>query len=287
MPVALVIRAGRVLLPFAAIVLLGGGAQAQTCEPEKASTKYPVYAAKAIKVAASAAYPPFSYSDPKDLNRLTGLEIELIEAVLKCAGLKFSYFVGPWSGTLPAILSGAADVAVGNINHRPDRAKQVDFVVFMRNGQSVMVQKGNPLKIKEASDLCGKSASASIGGSSMLELERQSQVCVANGKPAMQLLPAVEMEAAYRQLANDRINFVMDGTASASARLEKTPDFDVAYSLSTDIAFGPVLAKNNDEMTKILVDGVKILYDNGEIKKLTAKYKLPLDFLIPVEVRKE
>lgn len=270
----------------AATTVLAASAQAQTCEPEKAATKYPAYAKKEIKVAASAAYPPFSYSDPKDLNRLTGLEVEIIEAVFKCAGLKYSYFVGPWSGTLPAIMSGAADVAIGNVNHRPDRAKQVDFVVFMRNGQSVMVQKGNPLKIKDANDLCGKAASASIGGSSMLEMERQSQVCVANGKPAMQLQPAVEMDAAYRQLGNERIQFVMDGTASATARLEKTPDFEMAYSITTDIAFGPVLGKGNVEMEKIIVDGMTILYNNGEIKKLTEKYRLPLDFLIPIEVRK-
>ena len=277
----------RALVFAAAAATAVGAAQAQTCEPEKAAGKYPAYAGKAVTVASASAYPPFSYSDPKDLNRLTGLEIELMESVLKCAGVKYNFVVAPWSGTLTSILSGATDVAVGNINHRPDRAKQVNFVVFMRNGQSVIVRTGNAQKIKDAADLCGKIGSASVGGSSMLALEQQSRACVAGGKPAIQLQPAPEMEASYRQLGNERIDFVMDNTASATSRLEKVKDFEQAYSVSTDIAFGPVLAKSNDEMLKIVVDGMRVMHDNGEITRLTTKYNLPTDLLIPIEVRKE
>lgn len=277
----------RVLVFAAAAAMMISGARAQTCEPEKASAKYPAYAAKTVKVASAAAYPPFSYSDPKNLNQLTGLEIELIESVLKCAGVKYSFVAAPWAGTLVSILSGANDVAVGNINHRPDRAKEVDFVVFMRNGQSVIVRKGNAQKIKEPGDLCGKVGSASVGGSSMLALEQQSRGCVAGGKPAIQLQPAPEMEASYRQLGNERIDFVMDNTASANTRLEKATEFEQAYSVSTNIAFGPVLAKGNDEMLRIVVDGMKVMQDTGEITRLTTKYNLPTDLLIPIEVRKE
>lgn len=277
----------RALVVGAAAAMMISSAQAQTCEPDKAASKYPAYAGKTVKVASASAYPPFSYSDPKDLNRLTGLEIELMESVLKCAGVTYEFVASPWSGTLTSILSGATDVAVGNINHRPDRAKQVNFVVFMRNGQSVVVRKGNAQKIKDAADLCGKVGSASVGGSSMLALEQQSRACVAGGKPAMELQPAPEMEASYRQLGNERIDFVMDNTASANTRLERAKEFEQAYSVSTDIAFGPVLAKGNDEMLRIVVDGMRVMHDNGEITRLTTQYKLPTDLLMPIEVRKE
>ena len=238
-------------------------------------------------VAGAGTSPPFSYSDPKDLTRLTGLEVELAEKIFECAGVKAEFVAAPWAGTLPSLLNGANDVAVGNINYRPDRAKQVDFVVFMRNGQSVIVNEGNPSRIKDAADLCGKTGSASIGGSSMLELERQGRTCVGAGKPAIQLEPAPEMEASYRQLGNKRINFVMDNTASATARLEKMSEFQIAYSMTTDIAFGPVFAKGNEEMQRILFDGLRALRANGQIEALVTKYKLPTDLLIPIEVRTE
>jgi polar amino acid transport system substrate-binding protein len=157
----------------------------------------------------------------------------------------------------------------------------------MRNGQTVTVREGNAKNIKSAADLCGKIGSASVGGSSLLSMEQQSQACVANGKPAIQLMPAPEMEASYRQLGNQRIDFVMDNTASANSRLEKATEFQEAYSVSTNIAFGAVLAKGNDEMLRIVFDGMRAMRDQGEITKLAVKYKLPTDLLMPIEIRRE
>ena len=42
------------------------------------------------------------------------------------------------------------------------------------------------------------------------------------------LLPAADGNAAYRQLANARIDFEVDDAASAAARAEKEPEYEVS-----------------------------------------------------------
>lgn len=272
------------ILPVAFLLSITTAA-AQTCEPGKVAQKYPEYASKTVKVAATPTYPPFTYSDPKDPRKMTGLEVEIIESVLTCAGLKFEYVMGPWTGLLPTLFSGATDVMVGNVNYRADRAEKADFVVFMRAGTSALVQKGNPKKIKDADGLCGTAGSANMGGSSALETERLSKVCVDKSKPAINFQPSVDQEAAYRQLLNGRVDFVMDGAASAATRLATTPEFDVAFTLTTDNLAGPVVAKGNKTMLQVVLDGLKIMEQSGDLKKLMEKYGMSEPLLVPVAIR--
>ena len=275
-----------IALLFSVSLMASAPSHAQSCEPQKVATKYPGYAGKVVNVAATPMYPPFTFTDPANPDRLSGLEVEIVEAALTCAGLKFKYVLGPWTGILPTIFSGSTDVAVGNVNYRADRAEKVDFILFMRNGQSVVTPKGNAKAVKTAADLCGKSTTASMGGSSALEIDRQSKACVAEGKKAIEFQNAVDQEAAYRQLVNGRVDFVMDGATSAATRVAKTPELELAYTLTTDITAGPVVRKGNEEMLKIVFDGMKALEARGGLKALMAKYGLPESLLIPVVVRK-
>lgn len=260
-------------------------AQAPGCEPQKVVDKYPAYASKTVKIAASASYPPYSYSNPNDLDNLTGFDVETVQAVMACAGLKFEYLKGPWPGLLAALFSGSADVMIGNVNYRADRAEKADFVVFTRDGQSVVVQKGNPKRIVDISDLCGNSGSASLGGTSALEIDRRSKACVERGKPAIDFKPGPDNEAGYRQLAVGRIDFEMDNSTSAARRVVTNPEFEVALTLMTDIPSGFVVTKGNQAMLKIVDDSLKVLHQNGTLTALLKKHGLSPDLLIPVEIR--
>ena len=272
------------MLGFASVP--GAWAQERSCDPQAVARKYPLYAGKTIKIAASPNQLPYAYSNPQNLERMTGLEVEMIEGAMACAGLKYEYYKGVWSGLLPALLSGSADMMIGNVNFRPDRAERADFVLYMRAGQSIVVQKGNPKRLADGASLCGASGSAVIGGSSAQQIERQSKLCIEQGKPAINFLPAAEAEAAYRQVANARIDFAMDDAASAASRLLKEPDFELAYTVTTDVLSGMVVAKGNAGMLEIVSDGLKVQERDGTLAALMKKYGLPAELLIPIQVRR-
>ena len=258
-------------------------AQAPQCEPDKVAQKYPTYAGKLIKIAVSPSQPPYAFSDPQNPERMAGLEVEMIERAMACAGLKFEFVKGSWSGLLAALFSGSSDVMIGAVNYRPDRAERANFIVYMRAGQSIEVQKGNPKKITDMMGLCGTAGAAVVGSSSALQIERQNKICVDQNKPPIQYLPAADGNAAYRQVANARIDFAMDDAVSAAARALKEPEMEVAYTMTTDILSGMVVTKGNTAMMQIVADGLKVQERDGTLAGLVQKYGLPPELVVPIQ----
>ena len=269
----------------AMLALAASPACAARCEPDKVAEKYPVHAGKVVKVAASPTQPPFAFVNPDDPERMSGFEAELIEKAMACGGLKFEFVKGVWSGLLPSLFSGATDVMIGAVNYRPDRAERGDFVLFMQDRQSVVVPRSNPKKIGSMDELCGLIGSSVVGGTPAQALEAQSRQCAQGGKPAIDFRPAVASDASYRQVLIGRVDFVMDDTAAAATRVSREPELAVAFSNGTDIRSGMVVVKGNAEMLRIVADGLAVQQQDGTMAALAAKYGLPLETMIPVEVR--
>ena len=275
---------------LSALLLAGsmtaGYAQSRGCEPETAAERYPSYVGKVVKIAASPTQPPYAFADPADLDRMVGLEVELIQNTMRCVGLKYEFVRGSWVGLLQAMFSGGADVMVGNVNYRPDRGEKLDFVIYTRAGSAaVVVPKGNPKKIVEVGSLCGRIGAAIAGGSSALIIDRQSKLCVESGKPAVDFRAATDPEAAYRQVQNGRVDFAMDDF-SFVARAAKDPEVEVGFTMMGNNVGGMVIPKGNADMLAAVTAGLKIQERDGRLAALMTKYDLPLDMLVPVEARK-
>lgn len=279
-------RLAAVLVPFLAVASTGARAQAPSCEPDKAAAKYPAYAGKVIKIAVSPTQPPYAYTDPSDLNRMTGLEVEMIEGAMRCAGFKFEFVKGVWAGLLQSMFSGASDVMAGNVNYRADRAEKVDFVLYARAGSAVVVHSGNPKKIVDTASLCGTLGSGTAGGTSSFFIERQNKVCADAGKPPIAFLPAPDAESAYRQVPIGRVDFAIDDAGSAALRVAREPEMETGFIAMSDLVGGFVIPKGNATMLQLVTDGLKVQERDGTLLALMKKYGLPLELLVPVEARK-
>lgn len=256
------------------------------CEPEKAAQKYPTYSKKVVQIATPTTTPPFAFSDPANLELMTGLEIEIIEFVMRCAGLKHQYVKGPFSALIQSTMGGSSDVMIGNVNYLPERAKRVDFIAYLGSGQSIIVPKGNPKKLATVDQLCGLTAASTVGGASASEVERRSADCLASGKRAITFMPSADQEAAVRQLSNGRVDFVMDGSISAKKRVAVHPEqIDLSFTILTDLVIGPVVRKDNDELRRAVLEGLQTMERDGGLKKLLTKYELT-EFARPVELRR-
>lgn len=265
---------------------LAAYAQAPSCEPQKTAENFPSYVGRIVQIGANPTYPPFSYSDRADRASLTGLDIEIVEHAMKCAGLKYEFVTGQTSGLYPALFSGSLDAMVGNIFIRPDRADKAGFVLYMINGQSLVVKSGNPMKIASTGDMCGKRATGLYVGSSAIAVKKISDGCVSAGKPPIEYTAAADQEQSYRALENERADMVMDGAASAALRVKSANahPFEIAFTLQTDIKSGVIAPKANSEMLTVLANGLLDLQRSGKLKELMTKYGLDPDWLIPVEV---
>ena len=92
------------------------------CEPAKLATKYPALAGKTIKIGQDGESVPFSQRDPKDFNKLIGLDADLARATFACVGAPIDFTIGSWSGLIPAAMAGQIDVMWDTLLYTPERA---------------------------------------------------------------------------------------------------------------------------------------------------------------------
>lgn len=261
-------------------------AQTPLCQPQDVGTRYPSYANRTVQVGSNPTYPPFTFAEPGNPTRVAGLDADIVEHAMRCAGLKFEYVRGQTSGLYPALFSGTLDVMLGNIFIRPDRIDRAGFVLYMVNGQSVVVRTGNPKRIVSSDAMCGRIATGLYVGTSALVVKGISERCTAAGKPPIEYAAASDQEQAYRSLANERADLVMDGAASAAERVRSSQGqgLEIAFTLQTDIKSGIIVPKGNKEMLTAIGDGLRDLQASGELAALMTKHGLQPQWLIPVEI---
>lgn len=255
------------------------------CEPDKVATKYPSLAGKTINVGADGDTRPYAYPDPKDLKHLIGLDVELAEAAFKCIGVPIEWKLGPWSGQLPAVANGQTDLMWDSLYYTPERAQAMDFVVYMKAGTGVMVQKGNPKNIKSLDDFCGLRTAAGLATIEEAKFRELSKDCVAKGKKELEVITAPDIPAVARLVLNDRADLMMINLGMINAFVADNQDkVENAFTIITEIKVGVGANKKNPELEKAVADAMTVLRADGTEKKIYEKYAYDYGLMAPIEV---
>jgi len=266
-------RASVVATLAATLFCAVGSASAATCEPDKVTTKYPSLAGKTIKVGQDGESPPYSMRDPKDFNHLIGMDADLARATFACAGLKVEFMTGGWSGLLPAVISGQADVMWDTLYYTPERAKQADFVTYLTAATGGLVAKGNPKGIKSLDDVCGLRATAGLGTVEEVAFRDLSKKCVADGKKEIALVTYPDMPGGTRLIQNDRADVMMTDLGMVNSFIKTSPAaFDKGFTIVTDYKIAVGYTKSNKDLGQAILDGLTALRENGMEKEIFDKY---------------
>ena len=255
------------------------------CEPDKLATKYPGLAGKTIKIAQDGQSPPFSFRDPKDFNHITGLDAELARAVFKCAGVPIEIMTGAWSGLLPAVIAGQADVMWDILYYTPARAEKVDFVTYLTAATAALVPKGNVKKVKAIDDVCGLRAAAGLGTVEEAGFRDVSAKCVAAGRPAVEIVTYPDLPGGVRLVKNGRADILMSGYTVVNQIIVDNGDaFEQAYMIVTDYKIAAALTKGNKDLAQMIKDGLEVTMADGTYNTLLKKYGLDLSLARKPEI---
>jgi polar amino acid transport system substrate-binding protein len=261
-----------------------GPAQA-ACEPDKVATKYPGLAGKTLKVGLDPTLPPIMYRDPNNPSKIIGQDPDMIEAAMKCLGLKYE-LVGLDFGTLvPTLQAGQIQLIWSNIYYTPARAQAADFVNYATTGTAGIVKKGNPKGIRTIDDVCGKRAAPILGTVEDKGFQDASAKCVAAGKPAIEITPYPNAPATSRAIENDRADLSMYDVVLVDQVVRSNPDkFERAYYFRSNIKVGVAVKKGNEELVTAVKDAITELQANGTQKALMQKNGIDPTLAIPVEI---
>ncbi|MFO1149462.1 MAG: ABC transporter substrate-binding protein [Alsobacter sp.] len=260
-------------------------AQAPACEPAKLATKYPSLAGKTIKIGADPQTPPYTMRDPNDFNKVIGFDSDLARAVLDCAGIKYEFFLGGWSGLLPATISGQVDVFWNNLYYTPERAKQVDYVLYMQAGTGALTQVGNPKKITGLG-ACGITAAVGLGTVEEATMKKDDEACKAAGKPGVTIMTYPDIAAGIRLVQTQRADIMLTDLALVEALAQDNPTlYEKAYKILSGFTIGAAVKNGNSDLLKAIADGMTVIQANGTQTALFKKYKMDPDLGVKAEVK--
>jgi polar amino acid transport system substrate-binding protein len=255
------------------------------CEPDKTASKYPGLAGKTLKVGLDPTLPPVMYRDPKDPSKIIGQDPDMIDAAMKCLGLKYE-LVGLDFGTLiPTLQANQIQLVWSNIYYTPARAQAADFVAYATTGTAGIVKKGNPKRISSLEDTCGVRAAPILGTVEEVSFKEQSARCAAAGKPAIEVTPYPNAPATTRAIENDRADISMYDLVLVDQVVKSNPDkLEKAFAFRTNIRIGVAVRKGNEELTAAVRDAIKELQANGTQKALLQKNGIDPTLAIPAEI---
>jgi polar amino acid transport system substrate-binding protein len=253
--------------------LCGARADDAACEPAKLATKYPGLAGRTIKVGQDGESVPFSMRDPKDFSKLVGLDADLAQATFACIGVPMQFVIGTWSGLIPAAMSGQIDLMWDTLLYTPERAKKLDFVVYMNAATGMLVAKGNPKNIRAVGDLCGLTATTTLGTTQEAMLRDASSKCVAAGKPAVNIITSTDMPSGLRLVQNGRADLVSVNKFVGDSMVAANPaTIESAFDVITGAKIAVGTAKGNADLVKALREGLAAIRASGAEKAIYDRY---------------
>ena len=263
----------------------GTGSEISTagCKPEETAQRYPGIAGRTIKIATSPITPPFVFTEAKDRRKLVGFDVDFVEAWAKCLGLKYewqSYQEVP--AMIAAVQAGRADVVHAELFHKPDRAKQVDFVIYMKTFTGSLVRKGNPKQLESIDDLCGKTDAQALGTVEVALMKEQSEKCRKAGKPPVKLVVYRDNSVAIQALVNGRADAFLSDVVLVDRIARRFPDrIETAFNLSNSLNIGLGVNKEQTELRDAILAAIKAIQKNGTETRLLRKWELRETQLVP------
>jgi polar amino acid transport system substrate-binding protein len=161
------------------------------------------------------------------------------------------------------------------MNNTPERAKQVAFVDYIKTGQSIMVQKGNPHGIRGVSDLAGKTVSVETGTTNKDFLEQESAKLRAAGSKGIQIVTFPKDTDAANALKTGKVDaYFGDSPPVAYYIRQDSTSFEFAGAPVHPIPIGIAIRKQDTELQAAVKQAIDAMYADGTMKRILAKWEL-------------
>jgi polar amino acid transport system substrate-binding protein len=213
-------------------------------------------------------YPPEeSYQGTKPI----GSDIDIGTNIAKLLGKKAVFKNTVFDSIIPALQTKHCDAIISGMNDTAKRRKQVDFVDYLKVGQSIMVKKGNPKHITKLADLAGRSISVESGTTNRDFLAAQSAKLVKKGKKPISIKTFPKDTDAAAALKAGKVDAYFGDSPVVVFYASKDKSFGIGGTPINPIPIGIAIRKHDPLKAKVQ-NAVNTLYKNGTMKKIVAKW---------------
>ena len=234
--------------------------------------KYPGLKGKTINVGSNPGLNYYNFVDEADASKVIGLEPDLMGAISKCVGFTTQYQKMDFNGLIPALTSNRIDVITSGMYATEERAKQVNFVSYMKAAEAAVVAKGNPKKITGLDTMCGTRVAQVVGTVEVKVAEDQDKKCKAEGKPGMKFLNFNNNNQLTSALTGGRADIFLTDAGVAAYVAKQFPKLEKGFDIVSDFQFGIGVNKGNQELLNAINESLLALHEKGELATVATKW---------------
>ena len=261
-------------------------ARAADCDPSRTQAKYPALKGRTLKIGVDPQQPPYVMVDLKNPNNLVGIDVDFAKATFDCAGIKYEFVRGAWSGLLPALQGGQVDIMWDNLYYRPARAEVINFVMYMRAATGTLVPAANPKKLSKLEDLCGLTTTYPVSSTNEAISVKQSEACKAAGKAEITGMPYTDISAGLRLVSSERADALLMDLGVVDALVADNSDkYTRAFLTTVGLEIGVGVRKTDEELLNLILETVQSLQATGVQKTILQKYKIEASLEIPAAIK--
>lgn len=225
-----------------------------------------------ILVGQDQSYPPNEFQD--ESGKVTGFDVDLGTAIGQKLGLKMEFQNSAFDGIIPGIQAGKYELAMSSFSVNAERLQIVDMVSYYKAGTSLGVLKGNPDKLS-IDDLCGKKMGVQKGTVQVDDLDKRSQKCTSEGKPAIDVTQLQAQTDVNLALTAKRVQGELADSPVVDYAVKQTNgQLEVVGEPYDTAPYGIILKKDSGDYGKAVQAAVQALIDDGTYKKILDKWGL-------------
>jgi polar amino acid transport system substrate-binding protein len=224
----------------------------------------------------AASFPPF---ESKENGQPVGFDIDMGKQIADYMGLRTRVLDIDFDGLIPALQGGRVDIINSAMYIKPERAAVVDFVPYMKIGESLLGRTDSDVAIsKLPDDLSGKTIAVTRGAIGEDYMNEFNAALKAKGLPPMNIMALPNNQDALLAVQTGRADAFDTSTPGAAHTLSESGDtFKVLTTFALDTQIGIAMPKNKPELKAAIEAAVQRFIDDGKYNELLQKYNLPED----------
>ncbi|MBQ9275219.1 MAG: amino acid ABC transporter substrate-binding protein [Succinivibrio sp.] len=209
-------------------------------------------------------YPPYEFKDEND--HLVGFDIDLINAMAEAGGFSVEFHLYNYRDLIDAIKSFKIDAAISGLAITKERLAEVDFSdAYYDDGICIMVHYLQEGKIHSSADLVDRTVCVHDGSFSQELAQGMLRVTVKSYPSLRDVFKAFDH--------NECVAVIEDKSVVLYAvKTGWSPDGVILDDMLTRSQNGIMVAKNNQQITKLLQESFETIKKNGTYQTIIERW---------------
>jgi polar amino acid transport system substrate-binding protein len=266
-----------------AVVLVGGCGSGASPTPAPAGTSAAglavpgrVMTAGTLTWCTDVSYPP-GESYAADGTTPEGFDVDIAAEIARRWGVTNKVQATGWDALLPTLRGNGCDLVISTMSSAfQDRAKQADFVDYLKPWTALVVAAGNPKGIQTLENLAGKTIAVEPGVAPEADVRAASAELVAAGKPAIKIITTTQSDEKWiEDLVNGKVDALAGDSVHAAYHAALPPyagKAEVGGPAINPQPIGIAIRKDDAGMKEAVAGAIDAIYADGTMKAIVEKW---------------